>query len=442
MTDESVTDNSAGENERAWVEAVQAELEKMESQKSGILNKLIFLVLSIIIFFRVGLMNSSWESAIILIVVLLVHEGGHWLGMKFLGYKDVSMFFIPFFGAAVSGKKLGASGSHQAIVAFLGPVPGILIGVIGLIVYRINPSPLLLQYIWMSLIINTFNLLPLIPFDGGRIMDAILFSRHPLIEAIFRVIAVLAMAALAFAMSSIALGVISVFLLMTLSENYAISKMAIRYKKGLQDQLPELTEKIPPSQLGTMLPYLMEGLPQAQMNPRRLALRARALWSKLFRNPPGLWPTVGFLLFFLLMMIAGVGGMFVTSIALSVKTTVVQKSLPDGTTAFFQIKKIGRHTMSEVKLNDQGLYDGPITLWNFTGKKETEGFFTNGYRDGKWTDYDSNEQVKNVCEYENGKPIKYSVSADGELSEVPPEKWPRSFANTKLEQKKCPVFKP
>lgn len=35
--------------------------------------------------------------------VLLFHELGHYVAMRLFGYRDVRMFFVPFFGAAVSG---------------------------------------------------------------------------------------------------------------------------------------------------------------------------------------------------------------------------------------------------------------------------------------------------------------------------------------------------
>src|SRR5258706_5980780 len=43
-------------------------------------------------------------ALLVLVGVLLFHELGHYLGMRAFGYGDVRMFFIPFFGAAVSGK--------------------------------------------------------------------------------------------------------------------------------------------------------------------------------------------------------------------------------------------------------------------------------------------------------------------------------------------------
>jgi len=50
--------------------------------------------------------------------------------MKLFGYRDVQMFFIPMLGAAVSGVESNPSSVRKAIVSLLGPLPGIIIGII------------------------------------------------------------------------------------------------------------------------------------------------------------------------------------------------------------------------------------------------------------------------------------------------------------------------
>jgi hypothetical protein len=53
--------------------------------------------------------SGSPRGLVILVGVLLFHELGHYAGMRLFGYRDVRMFFIPFFGAAVSGKRGGVA---------------------------------------------------------------------------------------------------------------------------------------------------------------------------------------------------------------------------------------------------------------------------------------------------------------------------------------------
>src|SRR5579883_2383282 len=69
------------------------------------------------------------RTLVILIGVLFLHELGHFLAMRLFRYRDLSMFFLPFFGAAVTGHKDDASLSEKIGVLLAGPLPGLLLGI-------------------------------------------------------------------------------------------------------------------------------------------------------------------------------------------------------------------------------------------------------------------------------------------------------------------------
>lgn len=121
----------------------------------------------------------------LLAAVLLVHEGGHALGMWMFGFRDLRMFFIPFLGAAVHGRPHGAAAWKEALVSLLGPVPGVIVGVAGTLALARSPHRLLLQATQIVLMVNLFNLLPLGSLDGGRFLQRVLFSRHRVLEVGF-----------------------------------------------------------------------------------------------------------------------------------------------------------------------------------------------------------------------------------------------------------------
>jgi hypothetical protein len=142
---------------------------------------------------------ASWKSfdpkTLALVVgVLLLHESGHYLGMRLFGYSNVRMFFIPFFGAAVAGRKHAAPAWQQGVVLLLGPLPGIFLGLALQAWLRPDgDSPLGTVVLWL-VILNAFNLLPIVPFDGGRLVDLLLFAHRPLLTVGFTLFAVLALA--------------------------------------------------------------------------------------------------------------------------------------------------------------------------------------------------------------------------------------------------------
>jgi hypothetical protein len=91
-------------------EDVLAELERMQTQKPGWLGTSAVLVISMILFIGAQWKQQIWDSIFILVPVLFFHELGHYLAMRLFGYRNLRMFFIPFFGAAVTGKHYNIAG--------------------------------------------------------------------------------------------------------------------------------------------------------------------------------------------------------------------------------------------------------------------------------------------------------------------------------------------
>src|SRR5262245_27527561 len=78
---------------------VLLELEKMGQSQSGWGEGILLLLVSLGAFLAIGFAQwSSWEALVILIGVLFVHELGHFLAMRVFKYRNLRMFFIPFFG--------------------------------------------------------------------------------------------------------------------------------------------------------------------------------------------------------------------------------------------------------------------------------------------------------------------------------------------------------
>ncbi len=129
----------------------------------------------------------SWQVALILIGVLLLHEGGHILAMYLLGYKELQVLFLPFLGAVATSGQPQYSIYKSFIVLIMGPLPGIVLGVL-LYMYHPAQSPQWLHELAsMLLFINLFNLLPIMPLDGGQIVHQLLFFRRPLLQVFFMI---------------------------------------------------------------------------------------------------------------------------------------------------------------------------------------------------------------------------------------------------------------
>jgi Zn-dependent protease len=159
---------------------------------------------------------TSWEMVPAILGVLLFHEFGHALAMRAVGYRGLSVLVLPFLGAVAIGRKDDAGPWQKLAVLMAGPLPGLVLAVVCLRLSVSLNDPELRSVLttvgWMALSINLFNLLPFTPLDGGQIVDTFLFSRRPRFRFGFFVASTGALAAVAFALSSIPLAAAALLL--------------------------------------------------------------------------------------------------------------------------------------------------------------------------------------------------------------------------------------
>jgi Zn-dependent protease len=210
--------------DREFVNAMQA-LQGRKSWNAGLV-----LIVSLALFLFVRQQQSaSTQGLVVLLGVLFVHESGHYLGMRLFGYRDVRMFFIPFFGAAVSGKRGAVTAWKEGIVLLLGPVPGIAIAY-ALAANHATDAPIARQVAISLVTINAFNLLPLAGLDGARLWQHVLFSRRRWLEIGFQLCAGFAMAAVAIKAEVWALGIVAYLMLAILPLRWRVLRAADRVR--------------------------------------------------------------------------------------------------------------------------------------------------------------------------------------------------------------------
>ncbi|HLJ35361.1 MAG TPA: site-2 protease family protein [Ktedonobacteraceae bacterium] len=142
----------------------------------------------LVIFGQVGLASISavisvfaysfffgWPFAIGLVVLLFLHEMGHALVMKLKGIPVGGLIFVPMLGAAVFMKQMPKNAKDEAEVGIAGPIAGAIASAVCLFLALQNPN---VPSIWVPLayfgfFMNLFNLIPIVPFDGGRVLAAI-----------------------------------------------------------------------------------------------------------------------------------------------------------------------------------------------------------------------------------------------------------------------------
>ena len=115
----------------------------------------------------------GWWYAAGFVALLLVHEMGHYLAARRRGLNVGLPTFIPFVGAWIQLKELPHDAETEAYVGIAGPLMGTAGALACFYLARSTASTLLLALAYAGFFLNLFNLIPLSPFDGGRVTAAI-----------------------------------------------------------------------------------------------------------------------------------------------------------------------------------------------------------------------------------------------------------------------------
>ncbi len=142
---------------------------------------------SLVLFIGVFLLlfKDEINFVLFLILVLFIHEMGHFTFMKLFNYENVRMLFIPLMGAFVQGSKEKYSQTQSFIVVAAGPFPGICIGIITLFLSSFYQLNWLLELSFLFLFLNIINLIPIDPLDGGQLFKLLVHKKRDLFLIIF-----------------------------------------------------------------------------------------------------------------------------------------------------------------------------------------------------------------------------------------------------------------
>ncbi len=147
--------------------------------KLGYFGKFGFTALTMVIAVVAYSLVFGWAFAVGLVLIIFVHEMGHFLTSRVMGVPMSAPVFVPFLGAfTAAGKGLTSDRRREAIIAIAGPISGF---VATLLVYlwalnqgADNPGVrFAFSLAYFGFFITLFNLIPILPLDGGRVTSAI-----------------------------------------------------------------------------------------------------------------------------------------------------------------------------------------------------------------------------------------------------------------------------
>lgn len=271
-------------------EIVLTEMRQQSVKQSG--SGMALLFISIVLFSALGPAAWDLEFLALLIPIILFHEAGHFIAMKIFGYRNLKMFFIPFLGAAVTGRQYNVPGWKQVIVSLAGPLPGIALGGVLLVVSQFWPHDFLKTAITQLVLINALNLLPILPLDGGWIAQTLVFSRHPILAAAFKLVAIFCLFSAGIADGSFLFPIIGLSMLIGLPMGYKVERIGRKLRKeGLASPLDD--DSIP-DETGLRIIQELRAVAPAATTPQTLATLALTAFERVNARPPGLLASLFF----------------------------------------------------------------------------------------------------------------------------------------------------
>ena len=120
----------------------------------------------------------SIEFALALVACLVFHEYGHIRAMKYFGMKTKGIYLIPFLGGlALSDEKINTRW-QDVVISIMGPFFGLVLSIVFTVLYWITGEMIFAGLAVFNALLNLFNLLPILPLDGGHVLKSITFSMN------------------------------------------------------------------------------------------------------------------------------------------------------------------------------------------------------------------------------------------------------------------------
>ena len=118
--------------------------------------------------------TGQFVELITLFVIVFVHELGHASAAALLGIKVNSIQMLPFGGVAVIEDRGDLTAGKEILISLAGPLQNVIMmgAAAGMLSLHWWDGEFLIYFIEANAIIALFNLLPILPLDGGKITQA------------------------------------------------------------------------------------------------------------------------------------------------------------------------------------------------------------------------------------------------------------------------------
>ncbi|MBQ8891512.1 MAG: hypothetical protein IJ068_01445 [Bacilli bacterium] len=134
---------------------------------------------SFYLFLILIILTGMFKEFSFVIVLLIFHELGHAITGKLLKWNLVSITFYPYGGVTLFEKLENSSIKEELIILLMGPIIQIITYLI--LIYFFKYS--YIKNYHMSILI--FNMLPILPLDGGKLLNLILNKKFNYLNSFY-----------------------------------------------------------------------------------------------------------------------------------------------------------------------------------------------------------------------------------------------------------------
>ena len=178
-TDEPISLSGEPFSVEAEVESYQRMRSVQERTPGGLTAKLLLFALVISLTYFAFNLHFSLYSIVIIIIAFAVHEAGHLITMLMFGFRNYQVLFFPVLIDTSGTETTSPTIWKQVIVYLMGPLPGIIFGLIFLVLSQEYEISWFYEAAILFLVINYLNLLPIAPLDGGHLIRLTIMERFP-----------------------------------------------------------------------------------------------------------------------------------------------------------------------------------------------------------------------------------------------------------------------
>lgn len=127
-------------------------------------------------------MMGSIRNLMLFMILIMVHELGHFLIAKLLGWKTDKIYIYPYGGVSKFNEKVNVALKEEFLVLIAGPITQVMFF---FMLSKILPERYLSTFSLYHYFILIFNLLPVYPLDGGRLLSLVMEEVLPFKKSLY-----------------------------------------------------------------------------------------------------------------------------------------------------------------------------------------------------------------------------------------------------------------